>query len=97
VYAVIYERTIIIQNLTRHLLQETKVRVAPLRLRMNAIRQRAIGLMDEAFGPGAVDPQALSLQADALYGLEEQVSERSERALRKTSILAMNPAKWQLT
>jgi hypothetical protein len=36
-------------------------------------------------------------RASAVAFLDEKVSERSERALRKTSILAMNPAKWLQT
>ena len=63
--------------------QENKVDVAGLRSRMEAIRQRAIGLMQEAFSEDAEDPMALQLQADELYTLEESLKAQVEREFKK--------------
>ena len=63
--------------------QETKVDVAGLRSRMEAIRQRAIALMQEAFSEDAEDPMALQLQADELYSLEENIKAQVASAFKK--------------
>ena len=63
--------------------QENKVDVAGLRSRMEAIRQRAIALMQEAFSAEAEDPMALQLQADELYTLEESLKSQVASAFKR--------------
>ena len=63
--------------------QESKVDVASLRSRMEAIRQRAVGLMQEAFSAEAEDPMALQLQADELYTLEESLKSQVASAFKR--------------
>ena len=63
--------------------QENKVDVAGLRSRMDAIRQRAIALMQEAFSVDAEDPMALQLQADELYTLEESLKAQVASAFKR--------------
>ena len=67
--------------------QETKVNVGKLRQRMASLRARAVELVGEAFAGGAEDPTALQLQADELYGMEENLASRVKAAFRG--------AKWQ--
>jgi len=43
---------------------------------------------------GGVELQAVADPNEVVVEIEQQVNERSERYLMKTSILAMNPAKW---
>ncbi|GMH67366.1 hypothetical protein TrLO_g5893 [Triparma laevis f. longispina] len=63
--------------------QENKVEVGGLRSRIEAIRQRAIALMQEAFSEDAEDPMALQLQADELYTLEESLKSQVATAFKR--------------
>ncbi|GMI11426.1 hypothetical protein TrRE_jg3934, partial [Triparma retinervis] len=63
--------------------QENKVDVQGLRSRMEAIRQRAVALMQEAFSVDAEDPMALQLQADELYTLEESLKSQVASAFKR--------------
>jgi len=63
--------------------QENKVDVSGLRSRMEAIRQRAVALMQEAFSVDAEDPMALQLQADELYTLEESLKSQVASAFKR--------------
>lgn len=62
--------------------QENLVNVGRLRARMASLRGRAVELVGEAFSGGSEDPTALQLQADELYGMEENLSNRVKAAFR---------------
>jgi len=81
-------------KLTRPILLTRFIRfaLAPLKMRLASLRSAQCAVLHHAGGL-----QQLQARLRRVFESEQQVSERSERALMKTRILAMNPANTKLT